>query len=175
LTKLLREFPPNPTLVNYHTRDQLTTLMSERYRPGQETYPRPWITSLGAVSHLRAIHIMRHKLRLKKQEEAEWSGILARVEDILTHAWDIQGIESVERRAIRHEFPLPKELSFERRTVYEGVDHSREHPLAARLFDIPGITTLVFYRETVTIKRGLCFPWTELVPKIGRVLKEYAG
>ena len=173
--KILREFPLNPTLVNYHTRQQLTTMMAERYRPGRKKYPRPWIASLGAIPHLDAIHVMRHKLRLKKRNSAEWSGILARVEPVLKEAWDIQRIEEVERRATRHAFPLPSGLFFEKRAVYEGVDHSREHPLAAQLFDIPGITTLVFYRGEAIVKRGMCFPWPELIPQIGRVLKEYAG
>jgi|GEM_PF-1475040 len=164
---VLREFPPNPTLVNYHTRLQLTKQMSERYLPGKEDYPESWIAALGHIDGLKAIHVLRHKVRLKRREGVDWSHITSSVEDVLHHHWEYVNIRQTGRPDdIRRKYRLPREMYFDSRQVFEGIYHSRSHGLAQQLYDIYGITTLVFHHQTLMAKRGYCFPWEELEPQI---------
>lgn len=164
---ILREFPPNPYLVNYHTRRQLTKQMSERYLPGKNEYPESWISALGGLEALSNIHIMRHKLRLKRRGESGWDDIIDEVERILCRHWNPIEIHELPGRIdTRRSYRLPDGMEFEKRRVYEGVYHSRNHQLAARLYQISGITTLVFYQGEVSVKRAYCFPWGELEPQI---------
>ncbi len=167
---ILREFPPNPNIVNYYTREQLTTMMSERYKPGRREYPKAIVTRLSRIDGISAIHILRHKLRLKKFPRARWNTIVPSVEQILRDEWESDEIQSVKRDDIRRTFPMPRGMFFEKRQVFEGVDHARRNPLAARLYRIKGIATVLLYQNQITIKRSCCFPWEELEPKIASVL-----
>ncbi|MCF7805512.1 MAG: NifU N-terminal domain-containing protein [Candidatus Marinimicrobia bacterium] len=169
---ILREFPPNPNLVNYHTRRQMTTMMSERYTPDSDWYPSGWTRKLGAIAGITNIHLMRHKLRLKRNPEMSWDKIIPSVEAVLIGAWE--GIEIKEAPEVvndRREFELPDGLYFEKRRVFEGVDHSKKYTPAEKLYEIPGITTLVFYKDQVTVKRGYCYPWEEIEPEVIEVLQ----
>lgn len=173
---ILREFPPNPHLVNYHTRRQLTAMMSERYTPNSERYPEQWIAALADISGLTNIHLMRHKLRLKRNPDIPWENLTPKVEKILPEYWDSVKIQPVSNDVdARRDFDLPESLYFEKREVYEGVHHSKKSELAARLYEIQGITTLVFYRDTVTVKRGYCYPWEEIEPKLQQILWNFEG
>jgi len=171
---ILREFPPNPHLVNYHTRRQLTTMMSERYTPKSENYPEKWIAALADILGLTNIHLMRHKLRLKRNPDLPWETIAHAIETVLRAYWKAIEIQSAPEDVEAHrDFKLPEKLHFEDRKVYEGVRHAQQYYLAERLYGIKGITTVVFYRDTLTIKRGYCYQWRELAPQIKKELQVY--
>lgn len=144
--------------------------MSERYKPGRREYPKDIVTRLSRIEGINAIHILRHKLRLKKLPQSNWETIVPIVEQILRDEWEPEEIQPVKRDDIRRTFPMPGGMFYEKRQVFEGVDHARRNDLAAQLYQIKGIATVVFYQDKVVIKRSCCFPWEELEPKITSVL-----
>lgn len=172
---ILRELPPNPNLLNYHTRRQLTTLMSERYTPQSSAYPEKWIHNLCKIEGITHVHLLRHQIRLRKAERISWDQLIEAVENRLRFHWNGIAISTLsERTETRRQFALPEKISFHKRIVIEGVDHAETIHLAAKLYKIPGITTLIFYQQTVTVKRGFNFSWKELSPQIVRVLRNYS-
>ena len=171
---ILREFPPNPNLLNYHTRRQLTAMMSERYTPQSSSYPEKWIQSLCNVEGITNVHLLRHQIRLRKTEQINWDQLIKAVENRLRFHWNEIAISTLEERTEpRRQFALPDEIFFQRRKVIEGVDQSKNTSMAAELYKIPGITTLIFHQKTLIVKRGLNFSWKELSPQIFGVLKNY--
>jgi len=171
--QIIREFPPNPNIVNYYTRQQLTTRMSERYIPGRPEYPHEIIRLLSEIPGITSIHLLRHKLRIKKDGDVEWDSMIPEIEQVLQKVWKTQEIIPGEREDIRRSFRLPEGIYFEKRAVFEGVNQSQQHPLAEKVFRIHGIATAIFYQDQLTIKRSCCFPWDELSPQIVHVLSEF--
>ncbi len=170
--QLIREFPPNPNIVNYYTRMQLTTKMSERFKPGQRDYPHEIVAKLAEIQGITSIHLLRHKLRIKKAGDAEWGSMIPEVEQVLQRVWKVHEIIPGERENVRRAFRLPETMYFEKRAVFEGVDQSGKYPLAEKLFRIHGIATAVFHWYQLIIKRSCCFPWDELSPQIAQVLSD---
>jgi hypothetical protein len=172
---ILRELPPNPNLLNYHTRRQLTTLMSERYTLQSSAYPEKWIQSLCQIDGITGVHLLRHQIRLRKADSVDWEQLIEAVENRLRFHWKEIAIKTMtDRTEPRRRFALPTAMSYQNRKVIEGVDQSKSIPLAAELYKIHGITTLIFYQQTITVKRGFNFSWKELSPQIIRVLKHYS-
>lgn len=170
---ILREFPPNPNLLNYHTRRQLTLMMSERYTPQSEFYPESWIQDLSRTEGVTNLHLLRHQIRLRKDGTRKWDEIIRTVENKLRLHWDVRIHMGAVRTDLRRDFHFPSGNLFPERTVFEGVNQSRAHPLAQMLYEIPGITTLICMGEKVTVKRALHYSWKELGPGIQQVLSKY--
>lgn len=147
-------------------------MMSERYTPESDWYPSEWLKALGIVGGITNIHLMRHKLRLKRDPEVSWEKIIPPVEAVLIGQWgDIVIEEAPEEIETRREFKLPENLYFEKRQVYEGVDHSKNFALAEQFYQISGITTLLFYQNSLVVKRGYCYSWEEIEPEVIEALQ----
>lgn len=146
--------------------------MSERYKPAGSNYPESWIAALGEISGLSQIHLLRHKLRLKRNADRSWEDLIPSIERQLAHHWgNIQITNAVNPRENRRKlFDLPEKYHTKKRVVYEGVLHARTHPMARALYSFPGITTLILQGDILTVKRAYAFSWQELEPKIRDVL-----
>lgn len=51
-------------------------------------------------------------------------------------------------------------------------DAGREHPLASRLFAIPGVTSLLILNDFVTVSKSADATWKTITPAAKRVLAE---
>ncbi len=148
--------------------------MSERYKPGKLDYPESWVAAIAEIAGLSQIHLLRHRLRLKKLAEVRWDALVPEIHQTLQNHWENILIREVNDAGEdrRRTFKLPSRYVTKKRTVFEGVLHARINPIAASLYRFPGITTVIFNGNELIIKRAYCFPWTELEPKINAVLKD---
>ena len=150
--------------------------MSERYTPQSSSYPEKWIHNLCKIEGITHVHLLRHQIRLRKADLINWDQLIEAVENRLRFHWNTIAIKTLaERSEPRRRFALPAEISFQNRTVIEGVDQSKNIPLGYDLYKIPGITTLIFHQKTVTVKRGFNFSWEELSQKILMALNNYTS
>ena len=66
-------------------------------------------------------------------------------------------------------FILDKEIS-ERPMSFFDVGASRNHPLAAQLFEIPGVSSVLMLGDFVTINKSPEAHWTDIQIKVKHVL-----
>jgi hypothetical protein len=55
---------------------------------------------------------------------------------------------------------------------YFDPDTAKSDPLASRLFELPGVDSLLIAEDFVTVTKASAADWNELVPKIESILKE---
>ncbi len=51
----------------------------------------------------------------------------------------------------------------------------KDHPLAAKLFAIPGVTSLLILNDFVTVSKAADAVWKNITPAAKRVLAEHQG
>ncbi|MBC7782460.1 MAG: NifU N-terminal domain-containing protein [Burkholderiales bacterium] len=54
-----------------------------------------------------------------------------------------------------------------------NADAGKDHPLASRLFAIPGVASLLILHDFVTVSKSPEAVWRELTPAVKRVLAEW--
>lgn len=75
--------------------------------------------------------------------------------------------------------PNPNAMKFcldravvDRPTSFFNADAARDHPLAARLFVIPGVSSLLLLGDFLTVNKRPDVKWAEITPAVKRVLAE---
>jgi hypothetical protein len=79
--------------------------------------------------------------------------------------------------------PNPQSLKFSlNRTVWEGraqtfndAAQAFASPVARELLGVPGVKSVFFLRDFVTINREPDAPWETIAPEVERVLREHFG
>lgn len=172
MERVVCEFPPNPNLVLYWTRRQLTLEMKERFsEPASESMPL-WIQQLLCISGIQEVDLLRHCVRIRRDPSCSWESLTDSIHSILAHHWE--GIEwssevASERRWSRS---LPECYVSEKRYVFEGVHVAQEHTLGRALFEIPGIIVASIFQETLMLKRAASYEWDEIQASLPSILDE---
>ena len=68
-------------------------------------------------------------------------------------------------------FILDREIS-EQPTSFFNAGSAGGHPVASRLFEIPGVSSLLFLGDFVTINKRPEADWADIKSKVERVLSE---
>lgn len=59
---------------------------------------------------------------------------------------------------------------------YADKEQAQAHPLAAKLFELPGVAAVFFLNNFVTVTRDPSQSWDDLAPEVVNVIQEhYAG
>jgi hypothetical protein len=67
-------------------------------------------------------------------------------------------------------FMLDKPIS-DRPTSFFNAASAQDHPVASRLFAIPGVTSLLLLGDFVTVNKNPDAVWSEIAAAVKRVLK----
>ncbi len=59
--------------------------------------------------------------------------------------------------------------------VFEDEEDAQEDPLAEELMMIPGVTSLYYMQELVTVNKNPEADWDEIRPKVEQILSEYTS
>lgn len=57
-------------------------------------------------------------------------------------------------------------------TSFFNAESAKGHPIAARLFLIPGVTSLLFLRDFLTVNKDSRLQWESISRKVREVLKK---
>jgi hypothetical protein len=168
-----REFPPNPHLIVYHVRFELTRAVVEGYAPGRGGSPPPVVADLLNIPHIRGVQFFRYELWVRRAPDAAWRALTGTIEAVLLRHLDIGEIRQFadEQRYMTFAlapFHLAKPL------VFEGVEASVSHALARQLFAIAGVAEVFFTTGQVRIRKGAAFGWEEMQSRLEAVLRCFA-
>jgi hypothetical protein len=57
-------------------------------------------------------------------------------------------------------------------TSFFHADAAKDHPIASRLFGIPGVTSVLLLGDFVTVNKDPAAPWERINRRVREVLKE---
>ncbi len=66
-------------------------------------------------------------------------------------------------------FVLDSPIS-EQPTSFFNAEQAKSHPVAAALFAIPGVTSVLLLGDFVTVNKSKTTPWSKITPKVRDVL-----
>lgn len=168
--KLGREIPLNPNIAVYHTDEPLTTAIVETYREsGDAPTPCAEILDAGAES----VHVTRYRIAVRKPDAVDMMTFLEEIEPPLCEWADLLAIPSAPEATDKwctFDIDLDPTLNGGRE-VYEGSDSAQANPVAAHLFEIPGVAEIILMPKVVVIGKGRMFSWMPMFSEIERFLR----
>ncbi len=66
-------------------------------------------------------------------------------------------------------FVLDRQISDQPASFFNA-EAAKDHPIASRLFEIPGVTSLLLLGDFVTVNKQPDAKWTAIKPKVRKVL-----
>lgn len=172
---IVSEYPPNPNLLNFHMRQELTVEMSERFdansSPDVLSMTYPWVADILSLKDIHKISLMRHHVRFRKSKDADWSDLFPEIKRIfLQYRNPIDFVQLEKRKDMYRDFPVNPSCPASGRLVFEGTLEAEAHPLAKKLFSFHGLTVVVCAHDKLSLKRSCAFSWEELLPRIKKMI-----
>lgn len=168
--RAVREFPPNPHVVVFHTESRLTEEIVETYLVRSPGTARGWIRRALDLPGLRVLSLNAYRIRVQKQKRARWRPLLDPFEQLLREELGIEGIcDLIEEECRRRRFAWHGE-SLDRR-VFEGRLQARSCPVAGKLFRLHGVAEVIIEGHEVEVRKCPLASWRELAPEVERILE----
>ena len=72
-----------------------------------------------------------------------------------------------------YKFTVNRDVTASRGQTFKSADEAILSPLAQRLFAVPGVRTLFFLKDFITVGRAPDVQWETLVPNVESVIRGY--